>query len=72
MDTYRRFRLIQDYTCECGTLMTGSDIDVLGDRIMFNGGMIEPQYYGILRNLITDPELSKKYVREVPVPYNKI
>jgi hypothetical protein len=72
MNGYHRFRLIQDYTCECGTLMVGSDIDVLGDRIMFNGGMIEPQYYGILRNLITDPELSKKYVREVPVPYNKI
>lgn len=69
---YRRFKLIQDYTCSDGTLMAGSDIDVLGDRIMFNGGMIQPQYYDVLRELITNPELSKKYVREVPVPYNKI
>lgn len=69
---YRRFKLIQDYTCSDGTLVAGSDIDVLGDRIMFNGGMIQPQYYDVLRELITNPELSKKYVREVPVPYNKI
>ena len=69
---YRRFKLIQDYVCQDGTLVAGSDIDVLGDRIMFNGGMIQPQYYGILRELITNPELSKKYVREVPVPYNKV
>ena len=69
---YRRFKLIQDYTCSDGTLVAGSDIDVLGDRIMFNGGMIQPQYYNVLKELITNPELSKKYVREVPVPYNKI
>jgi hypothetical protein len=69
---YRRFKLIQDYTCSDGTLVAGSDIDVLGDRIMFNGGMIQPQYYDVLRELITNPELSKKYIREVPVPYNKI
>ena len=72
MQNYRRFKLIQEYTCEDGTLPVGSDIDVLGDRIMFNGGMIEPQYYRLLYKLITDPELSKKYIREVPVPYNKI
>lgn len=69
---YRRFRLIQDYVCSDGTLVAGSDIDVLGDRIMFNGGMIQPQYYEVLRELITNKELSSKYVREVPVPYNKI
>lgn len=69
---YRRFKLIQDYTCSDGTLVAGSDIDVLGDRIMFNGGMIQPQYYNVLKELITNPELSKKYIREVPVPYNKI
>ena len=69
---YRRFKLIQDYTCSDGTLVAGSDIDVFGDRIMFNGGMIQPQYYNVLKELITNPDLSKKYVREVPVPYNKI
>lgn len=69
---YRRFKLIQDYVCTDGTLVAGSDIDVLGDRIMFNGGMIQPQYYGVLMELITNPELSKKYVREVPIPYNKL
>ena len=69
---YRRFKLIQDYTCSDGTLVAGSDIDVLGDRIMFNGGMIQPQYYEVLRELITNKELSSKYVREVPVLYNKL
>jgi hypothetical protein len=72
MNGYHRFRLVQEYTCELGTLPYGSEIDILGDRIMFNGGMVEPQYYGILATLVTDKELSKKYVREVPIPYNKI
>ena len=72
MNGYHRFRLLQDYTCEDGTLRAGSEIDILGERILFNGGLIEPQYYSVILNLITDKELSKKYVREVPIPYNKI
>lgn len=72
MNTYRRFRLIQDYTCPEGTLNTGSEIDIMGDRILYNGGMIEPQYYAILANLINDNTLSSKYLREIPIPYNKI
>lgn len=72
MNGYRRYKLIQDYTCPDGTLRAGDQIDVIGDRILFNGGMIEPQYYGIIRELITNRELSNKYIREVAVPYNKI
>ena len=53
MNGYHRFRLVQEYTCELGTLPYGSEIDILGDRIMFNGGMVEPQYYGILATLVT-------------------
>jgi hypothetical protein len=70
--TYRRYRLIRDYSCEFGTLPAGSDIDVMGDRITFNGGMIEPQYYQVLSNLISNETLHKTYLREVPIPYNKI
>ena len=72
MARYRRFKLIRDYTCPDGTLQAGSDIDLLGDRLLYNGGMIEPQYYDVLMNLITDEKLSKTYIKEVPIPYNKI
>lgn len=69
---YRRFRLIQDYTCPDGTLPAGSEIDVVGENIMFNGGMVQSQYYYTLYELITNPELSKKYIREVSIPVNKV
>lgn len=72
MNSYKRFRLIRDYECSDGTLLAGSDIDLLGDRILYNGGMIQPQYYSILMHIITDTELSKKYLREIPIPYNKL
>lgn len=72
MDDYKRYKLKQDYTCGEGTLIAGSDIDVIGDRILYNGGMIEPQYYPILANLVKNPELNKKYLKEVVIPYNKI
>lgn len=69
---YRRFILKRDYTCEFGTLPAGSQIDLYGDRILFNGGMIEPQYYAVLKNLIDTPDLYDKYLREVVIPFNKI
>lgn len=69
---YRRFRLIQEYTCPDGTLPAGSEIDILGDRMFFNGGMVQPQYYDVLAELISDDKLNKQYLREVPIPYNKI
>jgi len=69
---YRRFILKRDYECEFGTLPVNSQIDIYGDRIMFNGGMIEPQYYSVLESLINTPELFDKYLREVVIPVNKI
>jgi hypothetical protein len=72
MNYYKRYRLTKDYTCPDGTLLAGSDIDVFGDKIMFNGGMIQPQYYQTLKELITVDELRKEYIREVPIPYNKV
>jgi hypothetical protein len=69
---YRRYILKKDYTCEFGTLPVNSQIDTYGDRIMFNGGMIEPQYYTVLENLIVSDDLRNKYLREVVVPINKI
>lgn len=74
-DVYRRFRFIKPYTNKDGdTLPEGAELTILNDTIYYNDGMVTPVYYHMLRRLIDNCINGKEpnYLKEVPIPYNKV
>lgn len=73
MDFYKRFRFVKELTIKEGTFPVGGEITVLNDKIYYNGGMVTPLYYSILHDLL-EYEFNEgfKYLKEVPIPYNKV
>lgn len=69
---YRRFRLKRPLVCDLGELPAGGEITILKGIIYFNGGMIEPPFYPLFHHLIDDERLSRQYLEEVPIPFNKV
>ena len=73
MNNYRRFKFVKNLTVEEGTFLAGSEITVMGNRIYYNGGMIQPTYYDIFYDLIEyETNEGFNYLREIPIPVNKI
>lgn len=70
--THKRFKFVKPFTCAFGTLPIDSEITILKQAIYFNGGMIQPQYYELFRDLINKEVKEPNYLREVPIPYNKV
>lgn len=62
----------EPFTCKLGTIKEGTELTVLGERLFINGGLMEPWYYDIFKNLIQDDELREKYLRRVPLRYNEV
>lgn len=54
------------------TIPVGSELTILGDRIYFNGGQIMPGLYQLFMGLIQSELRKPHYLKEVPVPYNKV
>ena len=69
---YKRFRFVKPFTCEFGTIPVDSEITILKEAIYFNGGMLNPHYYGLFKELINSEVKNPCYLKEVPIPYNKI
>ena len=44
----------------------------MGDRVFFNGGQIMPGLHNLFYNLIMQEIKRPYYLREVPIPYNKV
>ena len=70
--TYKRWRLVKPFTCEYGTLPVGSEITILKEAIYFNGGMVNPLFYNFFRDFINHEVKEPNYLKEVPIPYNKV
>ena len=70
--TYRRFIFVRPFTCALGTLPVNSELTILKQAIYFNGGIIEPQFYDLFHTLIDDEMKDPYYLKEVPIPYNKV
>lgn len=73
MDRYRRFKFVKPFSCRLGVLKADDTITIMGNHVFYNDGMIEPQYYGLLLDLI-DKEIKEgfNYLIEIPIPYNKV
>ena len=54
------------------TIPVGSELTILGDRIYFNGGQIMPGLYQLFMGLIRSELKKPHYLKEIPVPYNKV
>lgn len=73
MDNYRRFKFVKEYVkSESEKIPKDSELTVLNDKIFFNGGMVTPANYFLLKGLIESEIKSPNYLEEVPIPRNKI
>lgn len=69
---YKRFRFIREYKDFDGTIPVGAELTVNEGTIYYNGGMIEPSFYNQFKNLIIQETKRPHYLKEVPIPYNKL
>ena len=73
MENYKRYKFVKELKVKEGTFAVGSEITVLNDRIYFNGGQIQPAFYDLFYDLIEYETIKGfNYLREVPIPYNKL
>ena len=72
---YKKFIAVKDIgiTGFKSIIKKGSEITVMNDTIYFNDGMVDTMFYDIFRDLI-EMELKEgfNYLKEVPIPYNKV
>lgn len=73
MNDYRRYRFVKPLSVKEGNFRVNDEITILDGRIYFNGGMVMPTYYNLLSELIEyETNEGFNYLRQVPIPYNKI
>ena len=72
---YERFIVVKDVGVEGfgQKIKKGAELTIMKDTIYFNGGMVDRMFYDIFRDLI-DQELKNgfHFLKEVPIPYNKV
>lgn len=61
-----KYVLIKPFTCQYGTIPSGSEIICFRGQVWVNGGPIPNSYNKIFLDLIADDE----YVRKVKIPKN--
>ena len=69
---YKRFKFVKPFIDKGEIIPVGSELTVLGDRIYFNGGQIMPGLYRLFMELVQSELDKPHYLREIPVPYNKV
>jgi hypothetical protein len=62
---YRKFRFKKKFECEEGEIHEGSEIVLMDNGIYFDGGLLNPAYYGIMMELINNPKIHKEYLVEM-------
>lgn len=74
----KRFVFTKDFTNSAGaTIKKDTVIDIIGQNIFmesntYGGQVIDPYMYESLHQFIEDEYRHPNYLREVPVPYNKV
>ena len=73
MNICGKFKFVKELKVKEGTFPVGADITVIGDKIFYNDGQIQPQFYDLFYDLI-EYELNEgfHYLREIAIPMNKI
>lgn len=72
MQQYRRFKFVKPFVDHGEVVPAGSELTLMGDRVFFNGGQIMPGLHNLFYNLIMQEIKNPYYLREVPIPYNKV
>lgn len=72
MQQYRRFKFVKPFVDHGEVVSAGSELTLMGDRVFFNGGQIMPGLHNLFYNLIMQEIKRPCYLREVPIPYNKV
>ena len=73
MNNYRRFKFVKPLKVKEGEFPIGAEITVLGNRLYYNGGMLHTQYYSLILDLLEYEAIKgPQYLREIPIPYNKL
>lgn len=73
MKNYRRYKFVKEYKkSETEKLPEGSELTVLNGTYYFNGGMVTPANYGFFNKLLAEEKIKSNYLREIPIPYNKV
>lgn len=74
----KRFVFVKDFTNGAGEkIKRGTVIDIMDNNILmesntFGGQVIDPVLYNNLHDFIEEEYMHPNYLKEVPVPYNKI
>lgn len=69
---YKRFKFIKPFIDKGESVPVGSELIIMGERIYFNGYPIMPGVYDLFYDLIMKELKKKNYLRELPIPYNKV
>lgn len=69
---YKRFKFVRPFTNNGETIPAGPELTLMGNRVYFNGGQIMPGLHDLFLDLIYREMERPYYLREIPVPYNKV
>ena len=70
---YKRFKFVKPLTQPEGEFKVGDEITIMEERVWFNGGFVTPKYRELLMDLVEyESNEGWNYLREVPIPYNKL
>lgn len=69
---YKRFKFVKPFTDQGETIPVGMELTLMGDRVFCNGGQIMPGLHDLFYNLIMSEIKKPHYLREIPIPYNKV
>lgn len=70
---HRKFRVVKPIELKDGTIPVGSTVTIINEAIYFNDGMLHTAFYELFHDLIeNEVQNGFKYLREIPIPYNKL
>lgn len=67
----KKYVFIKSYTTQYGTIPENTDAFIFRGQVYINGGLCSPAYASIIRNLISDDDLHKEYLKDVSIQKNE-
>lgn len=68
----RRFVFKKEYNDKMGKLPVGSQLDIIQGLIYFNGYLCDQYSSQMFDYILNTPSVREEYLRETPIPYNKV
>lgn len=70
---YKRFKFVKELKQPEGTFKAGDEVTIMEGRVWYNNGMVQPTYRDLLMDLVEYESINGwNYLREIPIPYNKV